>query len=142
MSAAASAGRRDERPARSSSASGSRPFASQSRERAEAAQVHGRVADEVEEDRLGRNARRRGERRQQVAGVGHRRVGQHPLHVGLRQRPQVAEHHAERRQDRDAGRQSSLEAGRAEPKTRSSAPKAATFTPAAMNAVTVVGAPS
>ncbi len=41
-----------------------------------------------------------------------------------------------------SGRHWEARAGSAESKTRSSAPKAAALTPAAMNAVTVVGAPS
>ena len=41
-----------------------------------------------------------------------------------------------------AGCQSAASGCRAWPKTRRSAPKAAAFTPAAMKAVTVVGAPS
>ena len=64
----------------------------------ESAQVGESVAEQVVENR-GAGARRgdRGHPDQDVAGVRDRRVGEHPLDIGLHQRGQVARRHRQHR---------------------------------------------
>ena len=72
----------------------------------ERAEVHERVGDAVEEQRLEaldpavRVAGPGRQPDQHVAGVGDRAVGQHPLDVVLGQRDEVAEGHRQRRRGR------------------------------------------
>ena len=74
-------------------------------------------------------------------GVRDRRVGEHPLHVGLGDADDRADQHRGDATTHSTGRQVQAIGPMATEKTRSIAAKAATLVQAAMNAVTGVGAP-
>ena len=105
------------------------------RDDAEGAADHERVGGQVEQRRRDARRRCRLHADQDEPGVVDRRVGQHPLHVGLHDGEHRADQQRERRRARR--RSAASRAGRCRrsgTNTRSSPAKPAAFTPEAMKA--------